>query len=43
LGYGPANVGDWFKTLGKVVGAGLALAMFYSTIALALSSPTDRN
>jgi ABC-2 type transport system permease protein len=43
LGHGPANVGDWFKTLIQVLGAGLQLAMFYGTIALALSSLTDRN
>ena len=43
LGHGPANVTDWFKTLGQVLASGLELAMFYGTIALALSSLTDRN
>lgn len=43
FGHGPANVGDWFKTLAQIVGAGLELAIFYGTIALAISSLTDRN
>ena len=43
FGHGPANVGDWFTTLAQIVGAGLELAIFYGTIALAISSLTDRN
>jgi len=43
FGHGPSNVGDWFKTLAQIVGAGLELAIFYGTIALAISSLTDRN
>ncbi|HEV2034957.1 MAG TPA: ABC transporter permease [Candidatus Dormibacteraeota bacterium] len=43
FGHGPANAGEWFKTLAQIIGAGLELAIFYGTIALALSSLTDRN
>ncbi|HVS47814.1 MAG TPA: ABC transporter permease [Candidatus Dormibacteraeota bacterium] len=43
LGHGPASVGDWFKTPAQILGAGLVLAIFYGTIALAISSLTDRN
>jgi ABC-2 type transport system permease protein len=43
FGHGPSNVGDWFKTLAQIVSAGLELAIFYGTIALAISSLTDRN
>jgi ABC-2 type transport system permease protein len=43
FGHGPVNVGDWFKTLAQILGAGLELAIFYGTIALAISSLTDRN
>ena len=43
LGNGPANPGDWFKTQAQIVGAGLVLAIFYGTIALPISSLTDRN
>lgn len=43
LGHGPASVGDWFKTPAQILAAGLVLAIFYGTIALAISSLTDRN
>jgi ABC-2 type transport system permease protein len=43
LGDGPGSVVDWLKTLAQIVGAGLELAIFYGTIALAISSLTDRN
>lgn len=43
FGHGPGSVIDWFKTLAEIVGAGLELAVFYGTIALAISSLTDRN
>ena len=43
LGHGPGSVGDWFKTPAQILGAGLGLAIFYGTIALAISSLTDRN
>ncbi|MDQ6876167.1 MAG: ABC transporter permease [Candidatus Dormibacteraeota bacterium] len=43
LGHAPVNVLDWFKTLGQIVAAGLAMAMLYATIGLALSSLTDRS
>ena len=43
FGHGPGSVIDWFKTLAEIIGAGLELAVFYGTIALAISSLTDRN
>lgn len=43
LGHGPNNAGDWLKTLAEIIGAGLELAIFYGTIAVAISSLTDRN
>ena len=43
FGHGPANLGDAFKTLGQIIGAGVAFAVFYATVALAISSLTDRN
>ena len=43
LGHGPASVADWLKTPAQILGAGLDLAIFYGTIALAISSLTDRN
>lgn len=43
LGHGPASVTDWMKTPAEIVGAGLVLATFYGTMALAISSLTDRN
>src|SRR5713101_835822 len=43
FGHGPGSIIDWFKTLAEIVGAGLELAVFYGTIALAISSLTDRN
>jgi ABC-2 type transport system permease protein len=43
FGHGPADLGEAFKTLLRIVGAGLELAIFYATIALAISSLTDRN
>lgn len=43
FGHGPGAFGDWVRTFGEVIGAGLVLAVFYGTIALAISSLTDRN
>jgi ABC-2 type transport system permease protein len=43
VGRGPDNVLDWFKTLAQILGAGGEMAIFYATIALAISSLTDRN
>jgi hypothetical protein len=43
LGHGPSSVGEWFKTPAQILGAGLVLAIFYGTIALTISSLTDRN
>jgi ABC-2 type transport system permease protein len=43
LGHGPGSGADWLKTLAEIVGAGLEFAIFYGTIALAISSLTDRN
>jgi ABC-2 type transport system permease protein len=43
LGVGPHGVTNWFTTFGAVLGAGMEMATFYGTIALAISSLTDRN
>jgi len=43
LGHGPTSVTDWLKNLAEILGVGLLLATFYGTIALAISSLTDRN
>ena len=41
-GAGPANVGDVFLTVGRVVLAGACITAFYTAIALGVSSLTDR-
>lgn len=40
---GPESVGDALITLLRILGAGLALGIFYSAVALAVSSVTKRN
>ena len=41
-GYGPAGLGDWLRTLGQIVGAGLAISGLYTVVSLAISSVTSR-
>lgn len=43
VGHGPGSAAHWFTTFGQVLAAGLEMAMFYATLALAISSLTDRN
>jgi ABC-2 type transport system permease protein len=43
VGHGPDTTAHWFQTFGQVIAAGLEMAMFYGTLALAISSLTDRN
>lgn len=43
FGHGPSGLTEGLKTLGEVVAGGLALALFFGSVALALSSLTDRN
>jgi ABC-2 type transport system permease protein len=43
VGHGPDGAGNWFKTLAEILASGFMLAIFYSTVALAISSLTDRN
>jgi ABC-2 type transport system permease protein len=43
FGYGPNGLTEGLWTLLHVVGGGLTLAVFYGSIALAVSSLTDRN
>ncbi len=43
VGDGPDSALHFFKTLGQVFGAGAEYALFYGTLALAISSLTDRN
>lgn len=43
FGHGPSDLGDAARTAVQIIGAGLELAVFYATIALAISSLTDRN
>jgi ABC-2 type transport system permease protein len=43
FGRGPSGLTDALQTLAQVVGGGLELALFYGSIALAVSSLTDRN
>jgi ABC-2 type transport system permease protein len=41
-GYGPDGVLDWLATLGRIAGAGLAVAVLYTAVSLAISSITSR-
>ena len=43
FGDGPRGLSDWLWTLVHIVEGGLTLAAFYGSIALAVSSLTDRN
>lgn len=43
FGRGPDGFGDGVKTFLEVIGGGLELAVFFGTVALAVSSLTDRN
>ncbi len=43
VGHGPDSTLHFFQTLGQVFAAGLEMALFYGTLALAISSLTDRN
>jgi len=43
VGRGPGNLGDGLHTLAEILGAGLTMAIFFGTLALAASSLTDRN
>jgi ABC-2 type transport system permease protein len=43
FGHGPSGVIKSLETLGEVVGGGLMLAVFFGSVALAISSLTDRN
>jgi ABC-2 type transport system permease protein len=43
FGHGPNGVVKSLETLGEVVGGGLMLAVFFGSVALAISSLTDRN
>lgn len=43
FGHGPDGLREGLKTLGEVVGSGLVLAVFFGSVALAISSLTDRN
>ena len=43
FGHGPAGLVKSLETLGEVVGSGLMLAVFFGSVALAVSSLTDRN
>jgi ABC-2 type transport system permease protein len=43
FGRGPSGLTEGLKTLAEVLGGGLELALFYGSIALAVSSLTDRN
>ncbi|HZK72956.1 MAG TPA: ABC transporter permease [Clostridia bacterium] len=43
VGQGPDGLTESLKTLGQVIGSGLVLAVFFGSVALAISSLTDRN
>ena len=43
VGNGPSGLGEGARTAGRIVGAGLELAVFFGTVALAISSLTNRN
>jgi ABC-2 type transport system permease protein len=43
FGHGPAGLVKSLETVGEVVGSGLMLAIFFGSVALAISSLTDRN
>lgn len=41
-GFGPQGVADWAATIGRILGAGLAVSVLYTTVSLAISSITSR-
>ena len=41
-GYGPVGARDWATTVGRIIGAGLAISVLYTMVALAISSVTSR-
>ena len=41
-GFGPSGIGDWLRTLGRILAAGLAVGGFHTMISLAISSITSR-
>ena len=41
-GYGPEGLGDWLLTVLRIAGAGLAVAVLYAAVSLAISSITSR-
>jgi ABC-2 type transport system permease protein len=41
-GVGPVGLADWLATIGRIIGAGLAVSVLYSAISLAISSITSR-
>ena len=43
FGHGPNGLAKSLETLGEVAGSGLMLAVFFGSVALAISSLTDRN
>jgi ABC-2 type transport system permease protein len=43
FGHGPNGLTEGLKTLGEVVAGGFVLAIFFGSVALAISSLTDRN
>jgi ABC-2 type transport system permease protein len=43
FGHGPNGLTEGLKTLGEVVAGGFELAIFFGSVALAISSLTDRN
>jgi hypothetical protein len=43
FGHGPNGLAKSVETLGEVLGSGLMLAVFFGSVALAISSLTDRN
>jgi ABC-2 type transport system permease protein len=42
LDLGPDNAGDWLILLGRILGAGAVIAVFYASLSFAISSLTDR-
>ncbi len=41
-GFGPNGVAQWLEYLGRIVGAGLVVAVMYTIVSLAISSVTSR-
>ena len=41
-GFGPDGVAEWASTIGRILGAGLAVSVLYTTVSLAISSVTSR-